>query len=179
MTRETPPTSAGSATRGPWFWLGTFFGAGLAPKAPGTVGSAASLVLWAPVVLLGVPWWARLGLVALVFVVGIPACARTAAVVGREDPKEAVIDEVAGQGLTLLLCGAHPAFLFAGFALFRFFDVVKPWPVRWFDRNVHGGLGVMLDDVVAGVLALGALTVLERYGWPALGLGPGPMVALS
>lgn len=172
VTPPEAPAPASGATRGPWVWIATFFGAGLAPVAPGTVGSVASFVIWAPVVLLGVPWWARLGLVAVIFLLGIPACARASSAFSTDDPKQAVIDEVAGQGLTLLFAAAHPVNLVAGFALFRLFDVVKPWPIRWVDRNVHGGLGVMLDDLVAGAFALALLLLLERYGWPALGLFP-------
>jgi phosphatidylglycerophosphatase A len=160
-----PPTA-----RGP-LWavaVGTFFGAGLSPRAPGTVGSLASLGLWAPLVLLEAPLWARLVTTILVFAVGTVAAAAIVRARGAEDPQLVVIDEVAGMGVTLLLAG--PAFLSLalGFALFRLFDIWKPWPVRLADRSVKGGFGVMLDDVLAGVYALMALVLLERFVLPHL-----------
>lgn len=151
------------------FWYATFFGSGLSPKMPGTVGSAASFVLWAPVVLLELPWWARLLLVVLVFLTGVPASNRAQQILQKEDPGAIVIDEVAGQGLALLLAGPHLASLIAGFALFRLFDIAKPWPVSAADR-LGGGFGVMADDLVAGGYALIGLVLLERFLWPALGI---------
>lgn len=164
-----PSEDPAPRTRGLAFWYATFFGSGLSPKAPGTVGSAASFVLWAPVVLLELPWWARLLLVAFVFLTGIPASTRTQQIMQKEDPGAIVIDEVAGQGLALLLAGPSVASLVAGFALFRLFDIAKPWPVSAADR-VGGGFGVMADDLVAGGYALVGLVVLERWLWPVLGL---------
>ncbi len=134
--------------------VATFFGAGLSPRAPGTVGSAASLVLWAPLVLWGAPLLVRVVVVAVVFGLGVVASQRVVALRG-EDPQIVVIDEVAGMGVALLFPWASPWYLLVGFVLFRFFDIVKPWPVSWADRRVGGGLGVMLDDMLAGLYALG------------------------
>lgn len=158
---ETPP-------RGLWFWIATFFGSGLFPVAPGTAGTVASLVLWAPAVLLDWPWYVRLALVVASFAIGVPACSSISKTLQKDDPKEAVIDEVAGQGLTLLVAGPLILNVVVGFALFRLFDIWKPWPVRWADQKVHGGLGVMLDDIIAGGYAIGFLIVLELYVWPLL-----------
>lgn len=163
------PLPAPPRSRGLAFWWATFFGSGLSPKMPGTVGSAASFVLWAPVVLFELPWWARLLLVVVVFVTGVPASTRAQQILQKEDPGAVVIDEVAGQGLALLLCGPHVASLVAGFALFRLFDIWKPWPVSAADR-LHSGFGVMADDLVAGGYALVGLVLLERFAWPALGI---------
>lgn len=179
--RRTEPTSAPAAVTPaavtpaavtPWVALATFFGAGRSPIAPGTVGSAASFVLWGPVVLLDAPLWARGLLVALVFALGIPACSRAVHAFGREDPKQAVIDEVAGQGLALLVAPAQPMQLLVCFLLFRLFDVWKPWPISVIDRRVHGGLGIMLDDMVAGLFALGVALVLDVWVWPHTSLAP-------
>jgi phosphatidylglycerophosphatase A len=133
--------------------LATWFGAGLSPKAPGTVGSAASLVLWAPLVLLDTPLLARAFAVVAVFAFGVIAAQKVVEVRG-DDPQVVVIDEVAGMGVSLLLAPASPWSLLAGFVLFRLFDIAKPWPVSWADRRVGGGLGVMLDDILAGAYAL-------------------------
>lgn len=162
---EAPPPSG----RGLAFWYATFFGSGLSPKMPGTVGSAASFVIWAPVVLLEMPWWGRLLIAAVIFFTGIPASTRAQHIMQKEDPGSIVIDEVAGQGITLLVCGPSVLNLVVGFVLFRIFDIWKPWPVRAADR-LHSGFGVMADDIVAGGYALIGLVLLERFAWPALGL---------
>ncbi len=120
-------------------------------------------------VLLELPWWARLLLVAAIFLPGIPAATRTQKILQRDDPGAVVIDEVAGQGLTLLLCGPLVVNLVAGFLLFRLFDIWKPWPVSAADR-LHSGFGVMADDLVAGGYALVVLVLLERFAWPMFGL---------
>lgn len=147
--------------------LSTWFGAGLSPKAPGTVGSVASLVLWAPLVLLDTAWWLRLVVAVVVFAVGVVASQAMVEARG-EDPQLVVIDEVAGMGVTLLFAGAGWLPLLLGFVCFRVFDIWKPWPVRVADDKVGGGFGVMLDDVLAGVYALIVLTLLEQRVLPLL-----------
>ncbi len=145
--------------------VASWFGAGLAPKAPGTVGSLFSLVLWAPLVLLEAPWWARAAAVVVVFVIGVAA----SNVVVRdrgEDPQVIVIDEVAGMGVTLLLAAPSITVLVLGFLCFRVFDIGKPWPVSWADQKIGGGLGVMADDMLAGVYAFAVLSVLEKFVLP-------------
>jgi len=140
--------------------LATWFGAGMSPKAPGTVGTIASFVLWAPLVLLDTAWWMRLAAVVVVFVVGVVVSDIVVRVRG-EDPQLVVIDEVAGMGLTLVIAPASVVSLLVGFLLFRLLDITKPGPVGLADRRVKGGLGVMLDDMIAGALALGVLTALD------------------
>lgn len=162
-------TDRSSSVAPVWMALATFFGAGLSPRAPGTVGTLASMVLWAPLVLLDTPWWVRLLAVAVVFVVGVAASNAVCAARG-EDPQIVVIDEVAGMGVTVLLLGPSVPALIVAFACFRLFDISKPWPVSWADRRVHGGLGVMLDDMFAGVYALLLTTLVVRYALPTLGL---------
>jgi len=131
-------------------------GTGYLPVAPGTWGSALAVgifVLFSPVGL----WQFSLTLVALFFL-GIWAADTAERVFGREDDGRIVIDEVAGQLLTfapLLVLGSSrsPAALVTGFVLFRCFDIWKPGPVRWAERRFAGGVGVMMDDLVAGILA--------------------------
>lgn len=170
---ETSVSSTAAPTSAPigfvWMTLATWFGTGLSPRAPGTVGSLGSLVLWAPLVLLDTAWWVRLLASVVVFVVGVVASNRVCAVRG-EDPQIIVIDEVAGMGVTLLFVGPSIAALVIGFACFRLFDISKPWPVSWADQKIHGGLGVMLDDVLAGVYALLLTTLVVRYALPLIGL---------
>jgi phosphatidylglycerophosphatase A len=141
-----------------WRLLATWFGAGLSPKAPGTVGSLASLALWAPLVLLQTPWWALVLASALLFGLGVVASESVVKSEGRQDPQIVVIDEVVGMGLTLALSPPTWWGLALGFVWFRVFDVWKPWPVSLADRNVKGGFGVMLDDVIAAGYALALTT---------------------
>lgn len=141
--------------------LATWFGSGLLPKAPGTWGSLAALPFaWAIHHLAGP---AGLALAAgAVFVLGVWAGGAYAARDGRADPGPVVIDEVAGQWLTLLPVAPDPLLYTAGFVLFRVADIAKPWPVSWADRRIGGGLGIMLDDVLAAVYAGAALFLFAR-----------------
>lgn len=139
--------------------LATWFGSGRLPKAPGTWGSAAAL----PVAWLLASWGGAVALLGAALgctVIGWWAAAVYVRRTGIDDPKEVVVDEVAGQWLVLSAAPLDPLFYLVGFALFRLLDIWKPWPARWADRNVGGGLGVMLDDMLAaayGALALAAL----------------------
>lgn len=143
-----------------WFnrcivFCGVGFGSGLAPKAPGTFGSAFALLF--------VPIWLSLGfnlsLIAILIMslVGIYICGQTAKVIDVHDDGRIVWDEFAGQSITFLpllyLQQMNWMWVIGGFILFRIFDVWKPWPIRVIDRQVHGGFGIMLDDIIAGVWA--------------------------
>lgn len=146
-------------------WIALGFGSGLAPWAPGTVGSAAALLPW--LALRELPWPVYVGALLVAFALGVWACGVAGRRIGIADPGALVWDEFVGQWIALSPALAAPWWTVAiGFVLFRVFDIWKPWPVCWADRNVHGGLGVMLDDVLAGILAAVVL-------WLAL-----PMVGL-
>ncbi|OAN44064.1 phosphatidylglycerophosphatase A [Paramagnetospirillum marisnigri] len=133
--------------------IATWFGVGLLPKAPGTWGSAAALPLG---------WWIMtqggapllLAAVLVCSIVGWWASAVYVARTGAPDPSEVVVDEVAGQWLVLSAAPLDPLSFAVGFALFRLFDIWKPWPVRLADQKIGGGLGVMLDDIAAGLYGL-------------------------
>ena len=102
-------------------------------------------------------------IIVIISVVGTFAAQKASVLLNNQDPKEVVIDEVAGQGIALIFCPlAWPWFL-AAFILFRFFDILKPWPVGWIDRNLHGGFGIMADDLVAGLYALGCLQLALHF----------------
>jgi phosphatidylglycerophosphatase A len=134
--------------------VATALGAGYAPKAPGTFGSAVGLLLWMalPKVL-----WVQLLAVAVVAVVGSWAGTVAEAHFGRRDPGEVVVDEVAGMMVTLLLNPiTGPWWTLVAFGLFRAADIVKPFPVRSLER-LPGGIGIMADDLAAGVYANVAL----------------------
>jgi phosphatidylglycerophosphatase A len=140
----------------------TAFGAGYSPFAPGTAGSLVGVLLFWPLAGIGWPWQlvACLG----VLVVGTPAASRVAILVGRKDPGLVVVDEVAGQFITLVGLPFTWPVVLAGFVLFRIMDVVKPWPARALE-GLPGGWGIMADDVAAGVYAQLVLRVLLLV-WP-------------
>lgn len=141
--------------------LATWFGAGLAPKAPGTWGSVAALPFAWAIQSWGGP--AALVLAAsLLFLAGWLASNRLVNATGIKDPQIIVVDEVVGQWLTLA-CGplSIPAYLI-GLLLFRAADITKPFPASWADRKVEGGLGVMLDDVLAALYSGLGLWLIDR-----------------
>jgi phosphatidylglycerophosphatase A len=141
--------------RNPVHLLAAGFGSGLAPRAPGTFGSLAALALWWPLHYLSTAWY--WGAVALAFGAGVYLCGRTARDLRSHDHGASVWDEFVGLWIALAWAPAHWLWLAAGFLLFRLFDIWKPWPIRWCDRNVRGGYGIMLDDVLAGLAALALL----------------------
>ena len=107
------------------------------------------------------PWF--IALLALGFVAGIRICQAATDAIGMPDHGAIVWDEVIGFGVTMIAAPAGWEWVLAGFVLFRLFDVLKPWPISWFDRRIHGGLGIMLDDLIAGLFALLCMQLLARW----------------
>ena len=149
----------------PQFWrppilLATWFGSGLLPGMPGTWGSLAALP-FAWVIHL---FYGPIGLTlaaCIVFGVGVWAAEVYANESGADDPGAVVIDEVAGQWLTLALAAPlDPLFYALGFVFFRIADILKPWPVGWADQRLKGGLGIMVDDILAAFYAAAALVAV-------------------
>lgn len=148
---------------GPAGWIASGFGSGLSPYAPGTAGSLAALIPWLALRELPLPAYALA--LALAFALGVWASNRVVARLRIADPGVVVWDEFVGQWIALAPLLVQPAgwpWIVAAFVLFRLFDVWKPWPVSWADRSVDGGLGVMLDDVLAGIYAALALALALR-----------------
>lgn len=146
----------------PAFLLSTWFGIGLIAKAPGTWGSLAALPFaWGLSVWGGAP--VLLAACVVCSVLGWWASAVYVAKTGTDDPKEVVVDEVAGQWLVLAAVPADPLLFGLGFVLFRIFDIFKPWPVGWADRHVGGGLGIMLDDLLAGLYGALILSLVNLW----------------
>ncbi|WP_409420789.1 phosphatidylglycerophosphatase A [Pseudaeromonas sp. ZJS20] len=137
--------------RNPLHWLATGFGSGLAPVAPGTFGTLAAVPCY--YLVSGWPLWAYLGLLLIGSVAGVWICQSATDAIGQEDHGGIVWDEFMGYGITMIAAPAGWPWLLAGFLLFRLFDILKPWPIGWVDRQVRGGLGIMLDDLLAGVMA--------------------------
>ncbi|HHH12835.1 MAG TPA: phosphatidylglycerophosphatase A [Thiolapillus brandeum] len=136
------------------------FGSGLAPVAPGTFGTLAAVPLYLAMARL--PLAAYLAVLAVVILAGIWICGRTSRDLGVHDHGGIVWDEFAGFLVTMIAAPAGWPWVVAGFLLFRLFDILKPWPIGWLDRRVKGGLGIMLDDLLAGL-----------YGWVVLQLAAG------
>jgi len=143
--------------------IATVAGVGYAPVAPGTVASALTVVLLA---LLSPSPAARLVFLLVVIVVGTWAAHDAERSLGEKDPGAIVIDEVAGMALSVLTPPLTPLVVLAGFLLFRVFDIVKPYPANALQR-LRGGVGVMIDDLVAGLYALLLLVAARALvGWP-------------
>jgi phosphatidylglycerophosphatase A len=154
-------------TKTTWAWTtGTFFGIGLLGPGPGTWASLAAALLWF--------WGAHAahltpsGLAAatavialMVTAIGIPAASLIEQETGRDDPGHVVIDEVAGQWVALIACPVSLGHIALAFLLFRVFDIVKPWPARQLEQ-LHGGAGIMLDDIAAGAYALLVMLAVQH-----------------
>ncbi|TDQ36830.1 phosphatidylglycerophosphatase A [Thiopseudomonas denitrificans] len=134
-----------------WHFLAFGFGSGLARKAPGTWGTLAGLGFVPLLQLLSLPL--ALTVIVLASVFGVWLCGKVAEDLGVHDHGGIVWDEFVGIWITLVLLPAHWGWWLAGFVVFRFFDILKPWPICVLDRRLGGGLGIMLDDILAGVLA--------------------------
>ena len=146
--------------RDPLLWLAFGAGTGLAPWAPGTVGTLPGLLLaWA---IAGWDFWLQVGLIAVLTLAGIWLCGEASRRLGVHDHSGIVFDEIVAMLIPFVFVPVTPWSLLLGFLWFRLFDVWKPWPIRWLDRDIHGGLGIMLDDTLAGLLAAAALWLTLR-----------------
>jgi phosphatidylglycerophosphatase A len=148
---SSPPLTHRRILTHPVYCLAFGFGLGLSPKAPGTFGTLAAIPLYwlmadLPIILYGL-------LVILFTAVGVYLCGETARAMHKHDHPGIVWDEVVGFLITMFPLSFDWRALILGFVLFRFFDIVKPWPIGVIDRGVKGGLGIMLDDIIAGVMA--------------------------
>jgi len=141
--------------------IASVFGIGYFPFASGTVASLAAMPLAALILVHG-GGIVLAGASLIAFAIGVWACGDHVRATGREDPSECVIDEVAGQWLACAFASTSLPSLALAFFLFRLFDIWKPWPVGWADRELPGGLGVMADDMIAGLMA-GVLVALAGY----------------
>lgn len=138
--------------RRPYHWLAYGFGSGLSPWAPGTLGTIAAIPLYLLLRPLPLAWY--IAVLSLLFFIGIWACGRTALELGEHDPSAIVWDEVLGYLVTMIAAPRGWGWVLLGFVLFRFFDILKPWPIHVLDRKVKGGLGIVIDDILAGSMAL-------------------------
>jgi len=144
----------------PVHFLAFGFGAGLAPVAPGTWGTLVAVPIWVGLAELDIPL--RVAAVVAVCLAGFWLCGESARRLGEHDHPGIVWDEIAGYLLAMLAAPAGWIWIVTGFCLFRLFDIWKPWPIRELDRGLSGGIGIMMDDLVAGVFAA-AVMLVARY----------------
>ncbi|MDR5617314.1 MULTISPECIES: phosphatidylglycerophosphatase A [Arsenophonus] len=147
----------------PWHLLATGFGSGLSPIIPGTMGSLAAIPFWLLMYWL-LPVWLCWFIILFGFVVGIVICQRTSDDMQVHDHGSIVWDEFIGMWMTLMVIPLVSwQWVLIAFVLFRFFDMLKPWPIGWFDRQVGGGLGIMLDDIIAAIFAMVIVAALAHW----------------
>jgi phosphatidylglycerophosphatase A len=146
--------------RQPVHLLAFGFGSGLSPVAPGTFGTLIAVPIVVAVMQLG--WVAHLAFAILAAGAGLYICGESARRLEVHDHPGIVWDEITGYAVTMLAAPADWYWLLAGFILFRILDIWKPWPIREADHSLTGGLGIMLDDIIAGIFAAGILFALQR-----------------
>ncbi len=157
---ETDPDLRRVALRTPAGFIAFGFGAGLARHAPGTMGTLVAVPFAWLLKQLPAGWYGPA--VLLTFLAGIYLCGSASRALGRKDPGGIVWDEMVGYWLTIALLPVTWAWWLAAFVLFRFFDIVKPWPITLAEKRLGGGLGIMLDDIVAALYAMAVLALAQR-----------------
>ena len=145
----------------PVHFLAFGFGSGLSPKAPGTAGTLAAVPFFYLLSFLNNIEY--LIVLSVVIAVGVWLCDESSKMLGVHDHPGIVWDEFAGFFITMIAVPVTVSTVVAGFLLFRVFDILKPWPIGWLDKKVTGGLGIMLDDIVAGCFSLGVLQLLVKF----------------
>ncbi len=151
--------------RHPFGWIAAGFGAGFSPKAPGTVGTAVAVIVWW-FALKDLPMLPYLIVLASAFLIGVFAAQWVIRRTGVEDPSLVVWDEFVGVWITLMFAPSGWYAPLLGFIVFRVFDIWKPWPVSWADRELSGGFGTMVDDAIAGIYALAVVqSIFYGLGW--------------
>ena len=150
-----------SVWRNPIHFLAFGFGSGTVPKGPGTAGTVVAMVIY--LLLPDLSAWLQAALIAVTFLLGVWLCGKTADDLGVHDHGGIVWDEFVGYWITMFMAPQAWFWPLVGFVLFRILDIFKPWPIKWVDQQVKGGMGIMLDDVLAGIMAalcIQALVVL-------------------
>ena len=148
----------------PVHFLALGFGSGLIKPAPGTWGTLAAIPLYLLIMsVVSSSSYIYLALIIISFLVGIYLCGKTATDAGVHDHGSIVWDEIVGFFITMLWVPVTWQNIALGFVLFRIFDIIKPWPIKLLDKHVHGGFGIMIDDVLAGVFAWVLLFLAQPY----------------
>lgn len=135
-------------------FIAEFFYCGKFPYAPGTIGSLGALFIYVPILYSSFPRWILLPIIIILFFLGLWASHYGIVHYKKNDPKQVVIDEVVGIALPFLVINAHWYEVLLAFGLFRFFDIVKPWPINMLEKRFKNAFGLMFDDVIAGFFAM-------------------------
>lgn len=151
-----------SIFQNPIHFIAFGFGSGLLPKMPGTWGTVAAIPIY--LLIRNYPFWLYASLTFLLVVFSIYACDITARDIGVHDHPGIVIDEIVGFLLTMMAIPTSWPWIIAGFILFRIFDIWKPWPIRWLDQHIKGGLGIVVDDLLAAIYAWLVLQLI-LFSW--------------
>lgn len=152
----TPPPGL---LKNPVHLLSLGFGTGLVPHMPGTVGTVLAVFIYLPMRSWSLPVY--LGVVLIMFVAGICICGRTSAALGTHDHSSIVWDEIVGYLAAMMVAPVGWPWMGLGFLLFRLFDISKPFPIGWLDRNVPGGAGIMLDDLAAALYSAVIIQIIS------------------
>jgi len=147
--------------RDPVHWLAFGFGSGCSPYAPGTMGTLVAIPIY--ILMTGLSFWQYLLITLLMFILGIWLCAKTTKKLGVHDHSGIVWDEIVGYLVTMIAAPEGWHWIIIGFVLFRFFDILKPWPISVADKRISGGFGIMIDDVLAGLGAFFVLHIIAYY----------------
>ena len=147
-----------SYLKNPLHFLALGFGSGLLPKAPGTYGTVAAIPVF--LLLTNLDFLYYISATIAITLIGIYLCSYTSKALGVHDHSGIVIDEIAGYLITMIAVPFDWLWIIVGFVLFRVFDILKPWPISYLDKYVKGGFGIMVDDVLAGLFALGLLHLI-------------------
>ncbi|WP_422139849.1 phosphatidylglycerophosphatase A [Endozoicomonas sp. ALC020] len=150
-----------SVWKNPVHFLAFGLGSGLSPVAPGTFGTVAAIPFY--LMFQYLPLWNYFLVLVVSIILGIWLCGKTSKDLGVHDHPGIVWDEFVGYWITMLAAPRGWEWVLVGFILFRIFDIWKPWPIGWLDKRVHGGLGIMIDDIVAGIFALVCLQVIACF----------------
>ena len=149
--------------RHPALLLAFGFGSGFASKAPGTFGTIAAIPFH--LIFINFPTWLHGTVIGLAFLLGIWICGKTTEYLGVHDHEGIVWDEFVGYWITMFFLPLNWVWIILGFVVFRILDILKPWPIKWIDEKVRGGLGIMLDDLIAGIMGAAFLhALLLLYG---------------
>lgn len=149
----------------PWQFLASGFGAGLSPIAPGTMGTLMAIPFWI-IFSLTLPLPLYLLMLLIAAAIGIIICQKASDELGVHDHGGIVWDEFVGFWITMICAPLSWSSIVLGFLLFRFFDILKPWPIKAIDTKVRGGFGIMLDDIIAGLFALISLQIILHWVLP-------------
>lgn len=161
MTSNNKSAKVKVNLRHPINFLAFGFGSGLSSIAPGTFGTVAAIPIY--VLLLMCPFSVYLAFLIVSLIIGIWICGESSRMIGVHDHSGIVWDEIAGFLLTMAPFVPSFESVIAGFLAFRFFDIVKPWPIRWLDQRIDGGFGIMFDDVVAAIFSIALLVAISKW----------------